>query len=248
MTITLKDVSFDYGMLGIRRKSALRGVTWEIGPGITGLIGPNGAGKTTLISLLVGQRKPTRGSIRLGSSAGERRPVGYLPQRFALVPSMTVLDTVAYAAWVNGVGGAECADAASDALGLVDLVEYGGSKIRSLSGGQRQRVGLATALAHDPTILILDEPTVGLDPGQRLKLRALLSEIAIDRTVLLSTHLVEDVAHLCSDVGVLAGGRLVYQGAFADLAQRTTGPSYGVHGSDFEHAYDALIHELAAES
>lgn len=248
MTIALRDVSFDYSIFGLRRKSVLRDVTWEIGPGMTGLIGPNGAGKTTLISLLVGQVQPTRGTIELDSGPDEpRRPVGYLPQRFSLVPAMTVLDTVAYAAWVNGVTSGRCAAAAAAALDRVDLADYSASKVRALSGGQRQRVGLATALAHDPTILILDEPTVGLDPGHRLKLRALLSDIATNRTVLLSTHLVEDVAHLCSEVGVLAEGRLVYRGGFDDLARRTAGTSPGGHGSDFEHAYDALIHDLAGE-
>lgn len=222
---------------------------------MTGLIGPNGAGKSTLISLIVGERTPTSGTVKITPEypgcpghAGKSRTIGYLPQRFSLVPSMTALDTAAYAAWVNGVSGANADDAGRRALARVDLADLSATKVRALSGGQRQRLGLATAIAHDPAIVVLDEPTVGLDPGQRLKLRTLLSDLATDRAVLLSTHLVEDVAYLCHRVGVLAAGRLVYSGPYSGLVDETGHQTEGPRGSSFEHAYDKLIMEHSADT
>lgn len=247
MTISLRGVEFRYG-----RTSVLRGLDWDVRPGITGLIGPNGSGKTTLMSLMVGMAAPRSGSVHvvghdMTTSRGRtaaRRNIGFVPQRFSLVPAMTVQDTVAYAAWANGVADKGCRPAAQDALRLTGLDDLADRRVRTLSGGQRQRIGIAAALAHRPPVLVLDEPTVGLDPGQRLRLREMLRAIAAGRSVVLSTHLIEDVAHVCDTIGVLAGGRIAYSGTFEDLERRTAGVSRPGAGSPFERAYADLIGEL----
>lgn len=251
MDIEVEDVSFDYG-----RKVVLQDLTWRVSPGITGLLGPNGAGKTTLMSLMVTLAEPRTGTVRIGGHdlsrsdgrVSARRLLGFVPQRFALVPAMTVIDTIAYAAWINGIDDGACVSAARAALSLVELGELAGSKVRTLSGGQRQRIGIAAALAHDPAVLILDEPTVGLDPGQRLRLRETIHAISANRTVLLSTHLIEDVAHLCTSVGVLATGRIVFSGPFEELEALADDESPSPFGSPFERAYDNLVRRLGVLS
>ncbi|WP_312865089.1 ATP-binding cassette domain-containing protein [Saccharothrix tamanrassetensis] len=224
----------------------LSGVDWVVGTGVTGLLGPNGAGKTTLLSLLVGLEKPDSGVLRFeGATSGA---IGFVPQRFSLVGGMRVLDTVAYAAWVNGVDRVDCAVAAVRALAAVRLDDLAAARVRTLSGGQRQRLGVAAALAHEPDLLVLDEPTVGLDPAQRMRLREVIADIGRTRTVLLSTHLIEDISHLCQRVGVLAEGRLVFDGTEAELTDLVDStPSPGVLGSPFERAYHALVAKLGAD-
>lgn len=249
MRIVLDSVSFSYR----RNKRVLDEASWCIDPGVTGLLGPNGAGKTTLLSLLVTLTSPQRGRILVGEhdvtrASGRnaaRRLLGFVPQRFSLANELAVDDTVAYSAWVNGVPRRDCSAAAERALELVDLRALSTRKVRTLSGGERQRVGIAAALAHDPRILVLDEPTVGLDPGQRLRAREVIARLGEDRTVVLSTHLVEDVAHLCERVGVLAGGRIAFDGTFAELEGLIEDSAAGSrYGSSFERAYDALISRM----
>jgi ABC-2 type transport system ATP-binding protein len=248
--IRVENVDFSFG-----RNRVLAGVDWTIDTGVTGLLGPNGAGKTTLLNLLVGLTKPSAGRIavedaerRAGHTATyQQRLVGFVPQRFSLVGEMRVIDTVSYAAWVNGVPRKRCADAAVAALEVVQLADFAQSRVRALSGGQRQRVGVAAALAHEPDVLILDEPTVGLDPGQRLRLREVIAEIGRTRTVLLSTHLIEDISHLCTRVGVLAGGRLAFDGTEEELtALIDHSATSGTLGSPFERAYNELVNRLGA--
>ncbi|WP_016700380.1 ABC transporter ATP-binding protein [Actinoalloteichus spitiensis] len=243
------DVHFSYG-----RKRVLRGVDWELGRGISGLLGPNGSGKTTLISLAVGAL-PGGGGITVGDAGtsgpngGASPSLGYVPQSFSLVPGMSVLQTAAYAAWVNGVQRRECEDAARRALGLVDLGGRAGERVRALSGGQRQRLGIAAALAHEPRVLVLDEPTVGLDPAQRLRVREVIAELGQDRTVLLATHLVEDIAYLCRRVGVLVAGRIVFDGTVEELTGlfEDEAPEDGrALGSAFERGYERLVRRWGA--
>lgn len=176
---------------------------------------------------------------------GEGASIGFVPQRFSLAGEMKVLDTIAYAAWINGVPRKECEAAAARSLRQVRMGELTDRRIRSISGGQRQRVGIAAALAHEPSVVVLDEPTVGLDPGQRLRIREVIADIGHRYTVVLSTHLLEDISYLCKYVGVLAGGRLVFDGAVDELtAKVANSESGGILGSDFERAYDALITNL----
>ncbi|PRX50383.1 ABC-2 type transport system ATP-binding protein [Prauserella shujinwangii] len=245
MDIRVEDVSYAYGS-----RQALSGLTWHVRPGITGLLGPNGAGKTTLLSLLVTLNRVRTGTVLVGDHdvsdpAGRRaarRVIGYLPERFSLVAGMRVGDAVAYAAWLNGVSYGECFPAARRALARIGLAERERSRVRELSGGMRQRLGIAAALAHDPAVVIMDEPTVGLDPSQRLRLREVIHEIGRDRTVVLSTHLVEDVAHLCDEVAIIDEGRMRFSGpAHALTAMIDDASGGGGRGSKLERAYDHFL-------
>ncbi|MEV2278223.1 ATP-binding cassette domain-containing protein [Nocardiopsis sp. NPDC049922] len=246
MRVTAEDLEFRYR----RGRRVLNGLSWTVEPGVTGLIGPNGSGKTTLLSLMATLLPVRAGRLLLGEHdlstaagrSGARWALGFVPQRFSLAGELTVADTVAYAAWAQGVGRRGCGAAARRALDLVDLTDLAGHRTRTLSCGQRRRVGIAAALAHDPRILVLDEPTAGLDPGQRLRVREAVARLGRDRTVLVATHLIEDVAHVCSRVGVLAGGRIEFDGTFARLEEMIADGSGGSpHGSGFERAYDRLI-------
>ena len=243
MEVTFDGVSYAY-----RGRPVVSGLDWSLRPGITGLLGPNAAGKSTVLTLLVGLRAAKSGRVRvgeadLGTRAGReaaRRSIGYLPQRFALVPGMRVGDTVEYAAWLNGLSGRAARDAAAKALAAVDLADRADAAVRTLSGGLRQRVGIAAAIAHEPPVVVLDEPTVGLDPSQRVRVRAAIARIGQERTVVLSTHLSEDVAALCDTVSVLSDGALRYHGPLGEL----TGADPST-AADLERAYDELLGESA---
>lgn len=147
---------------------------------------------------------------------------GFVPQRWSVAGHMRVVDAVAYTAWVNGMPSRECGPAAYTALEEVALTDQAKDRVRTLSGGQRQRLGIAAGLAHDPEVLVLDEPTVGLDPAQRWRVRDMIAEIGRTRTVVLSSHLLDEFAHLCDRVGVLAAGRLVFDGTVAELERHAT--------------------------
>jgi ABC-2 type transport system ATP-binding protein len=247
--VKMRDVEARYG-----RKVVLRGVEWEINSGVTGLLGPNGAGKTTLLHLIAGITRPSAGTITAERADGTAvsstdqaygRRIGFVPQHFTFAAEMRVLDTLSYAAWVNGVPRKQCLRSAWEALARVDLTDKADAKVRTLSGGQRQRLGVATALAHEPELLVLDEPTVGLDPGQRLKLREVIAELGTRWPVVISTHLVEDVTHLCARVGILAGGRMAFDDDIDELAALVGHEEGGGRlGSAFEQAYSGIIARL----
>lgn len=239
MEVTFDGVSYAY-----RGRPVLSGLDWSLRPGVTGLLGPNAAGKSTVLTLLVGLRAARSGRITVGDAdlgtragrAAARRSIGYLPQRFALVPGMRVGDTVEYAAWLNGLSGPAVRAATAKALAVVDLADRADEHVRTLSGGLRQRLGIAAAIAHEPEVVVLDEPTVGLDPGQRGRVRSAIARIGQERTVVLSTHLSEDVAALCETVSILSGGRLRYHGPLTEL----TGADPAT-AADLERAYDELL-------
>ncbi|MEY7973567.1 ABC transporter ATP-binding protein [Saccharomonospora xinjiangensis] len=234
--------------IGVRfgRHQVLRELSWTIRPGITGLLGENGAGKTTLLSVLVGLRKPQAGSVTFNRREGAAAPrFGFVPQRFSLPPEVRVIDAVSYAAWVNGVHRRDSHDAALRALAAVDLADRARDRVRSLSGGQRQRLGIAAGLAHTPDVLVLDEPTVGLDPTQRVRVRHVIAALGREYTVLLSTHVLEDVHHLCHRVGLLTGGRIAFDGTVEDVkAAMTTTSEAGGLESALERGYRTLLDEL----
>ncbi|MFI5490879.1 MULTISPECIES: ATP-binding cassette domain-containing protein [Micromonospora] len=223
----------------------LTGASCTVGRGVTALLGPNGAGKTTLIKCIVGLARPDQGRVvidgrNVSDGKAAQALIGYVPQNPSLPGLAKVRDLVAYAAWLSGVDAARTDKAVDVALDKMQALDLGSRRIRTLSGGQRQRVALATGIVHDPRIVILDEPTVGLDPGQRLKVREVIRHLGTERPVLLSTHLTEDVEHLADTVAVLADGKIRYQGPLAGLATTQTGVD-GRPGSPFECAYDDLI-------
>ena len=182
-----------------RDKMAAADVSLTLTPGVWGLLGANGAGKTTLMRMLAGILRPTEGHIlcdgvEIGAlGAAYREKLGYLPQEFGFYPEFTVQDYLEYMAALKGLPRAEAARQIDALLERVSLAEVRRKKIVKLSGGMKRRVGIAQALLNDPEILILDEPTAGLDPGERVRFRNLLSEFAQDRIVLISTHIVSDV-------------------------------------------------------
>jgi ABC-2 type transport system ATP-binding protein len=221
---------------GVRKRyggvAALADLDLELGPGITGLLGPNGAGKTTLIRILATVLAPSAGEVRvngwrssdLGDRVEIRRRLGYLPQDLGLYPGFTVFEFVDYLAILKELDDpADRHRRVRTALAGVELEDLAGRKIRTLSGGMRRRVGIAQAIVADPELLLLDEPTTGLDPEQRMRFRQLIAGIGAQRTVVLSTHLVEDVAAVCTRVVVLWQGRTRFVGTPTELRQLADG-------------------------
>ena len=206
---------------------ALDDISFSVGSGVFGLLGHNGAGKTTLMKALVTVLSPSAGTIHVcgfdsrkqGNEVRER--IGYLPQELAMYPSLSVFDFVNYMAELKGIHDKK---AVNEVLEQVEMLEFSKRKIKQLSGGMKRRVGIAQALIGNPQILVVDEPTAGLDPEERVRFRGVLSRYAREgRTVLLSTHIVEDVHQLCEELAVLRKGRLFYAGTSAALLERVKG-------------------------
>lgn len=247
------DTSVEHLRFGYPGRPVFADLTLNLGGGAVGLLGPNGAGKSTLISLLATLKRPAAGRVQvLGhdvlTSAGRRAArseTGLLTQSFPLVGSLTVLDTVAYAAWTHGVPQRFAHPSAERALAHVGLSGFEGRRARALSGGERRRVGIACAIAHRPRLLILDEPTAGLDPLVRVELRRMLRLLAADTTILIATHLIEDAVQLCTRIVVLDGGRAVFEGSPAALEAVAEEDDRGREGSRFERGYEALITKAA---
>jgi len=198
--------------------TALQGISLDVPAGMFGLLGPNGAGKTTLMRILAGLLEPTSGKVSLDDTDVLEKPewlwerLGYLPQDFGFYPHLTGEQMLTYLLELKGVeapGGLK--KLAAELLDRVNLTYAAKRKVRAYSGGMRQRLGIAQAIAGDPRLIIVDEPTAGLDPEERLRFYRLLAELAADRIVLLSTHIVEDVAVLCPRFAVIRKGRLVAQ-------------------------------------
>ncbi len=226
-TVVVRDVTKRFA-----RTQALAGVTVEVSTGVTGLLGPNGAGKTTLLRILATVLGPDDGSVRtLGLDPADardrtriRRSLGYLPQEPGFQRGFSVFEFVDYVAILKELTPARRRhDEVRRVIAAVDLTSVSDKRVRALSGGMRRRVALAAALLGDPQLLVLDEPTAGLDPEQRLRFRELVSKAGEGRAVLLSTHQTEDVAALCHDVVVLHEGRVLFRGSPSDLAQRAAG-------------------------
>ncbi len=220
---------------------ALSDVTLDLRPGVTGLLGPNGAGKTTLLRLLATALPPTGGEIRVmgldpqvpSERTEIRRRLGYLPQEVGFPRGFTAFGYVDYIALLKEWNQPEVRHAeVRRVLDLVGLDGLGAKRIRAMSGGQRRRVALAQALLGSPSLLILDEPTTGVDPEQRVTLRSVLAEIARTSIVLLSTHQTEDVAALCERVIVLDRGQVRYDGLVTDLVGQAAGRVWLADGPD----------------
>ncbi|PWJ51142.1 ABC-2 type transport system ATP-binding protein [Quadrisphaera granulorum] len=212
---------------GKKQRRAVDGLDLRLGAGVHGLLGPNGAGKTTLVRVLATVLPPSSGDISLlGVDVRDvrrrrelRRQIGYLPQAFGYYPRFTVREFVEYFAWLKEVPAARAGVAVDTALERVGLADRAGDRMKSLSGGMLRRAGVAQALVNDPRVLLLDEPTAGLDPEQRVAFRSLLRELALDAAVVVSTHLVEDVAGACTHVVLMEAGRVVATGTPAGLAE-----------------------------
>jgi len=224
-----------------RSRAALSLVSAEIGHGVTGVLGPNGAGKTTLLRLVATALQPDTGELDIlgydpAAADGRlaiRRRLGYLPQDVGMYSGFTVREFVDYVAILKEITDRNERRAETDrVLDEVGLGDRAGQRIRSLSGGMRRRVGLAQALLGNPALLVLDEPTVGLDPVLRLQFRELVSRYATTGTVLLSTHLTEDVAAFCQTVLVIEGGQLIFAGTPAALTSMADGRVWTSAGPD----------------
>lgn len=231
MNIDMKHITMIYPS----GKKALQDVSIHAeSPCFIGILGPNGAGKTTLMKLLIAGLLPTRGEILLNGrpllfqEKQLKSQLGYLPQSFGLYEELTVWQFLDYMAALKGIKGKAAID---DVLQRTNMTQQRKIRIRNLSGGQRQRVGIAQALLGDPKLLILDEPTVGLDPEERVKFRNIFSEMAQNKIILLSTHIVEDVQAVCSRVLVIYGGLVLYDGSPSELVRETAG-HVGVYVSE----------------
>lgn len=209
--IVIKNLSKSYG-----KKQALRGVNLQIEKGVFGLLGRNGAGKTTLMKVLATLLEKDSGKVKicgipLEHASEIRKITGYLPQEFSMYPNMSVYEAMDYLGVLSG---------------LDKLRENSRTKVRALSGGMKRRLGIAQAILHDPKVLIVDEPTAGLDPEERVRFRNLLSEIAEDRIVILSTHIVGDVEAACEKIAVMDEGKIIYRGTVEELVNLVEGRVY----------------------
>lgn len=231
----------------VGRRMAVDGLDLSLDNGVHGLLGPNGAGKTTLMRTLATVLRPAGGELTLlGQQINRdaelrklRRSIGYLPQQFGFYPRFTVREFVTYLAWLKELPKREIPAAVQYAIERVGLADRADERLKSLSGGMLRRAGIAQAIVNRPRLLLLDEPTVGLDPEQRLDFRTLLRDVGVDTCVVVSTHLVEDVVAACTDVVLVDTGRRVFQGTPQALAAAGTPEAVG--DSAAERGYTVLL-------
>jgi ABC-type multidrug transport system ATPase subunit len=249
LNIELSDLTRKFG-----RNRAVDGVSIDVGAGVLGLLGPNGAGKTSLLRMLATVLTPSSGKLRLldrdpGRPADRRevrRRLGYLPQNLGYYPSFTVVEFVEYFALLKEMPPHIVPKAVATAIEKVDLGPKAKARLRTLSGGMLRRVGIAQAIVNEPQLLLFDEPTAGLDPEQRVQFRALMRDLGEHATVIVSTHLVEDVGAACSEVALMSDGKIVFRGSPADLTARGEGHSVG--DSPLERGYTAVLATARAAS
>ena len=213
MEIVIDNLSKRYG-----KKEAIKSVSLTIPNGMYGLLGRNGAGKTSLMRILATLSVPTTGEVKLNGvsikeTAKIREMVGYLPQDFSMYRSMTVFGVMDYLGLLSNIPDKVRKERIHELLDKVNLKDNAKTKVKALSGGMKRRLGIAQALLHNPQILIVDEPTAGLDPEERIRFRNLLSDFADGRIVLLSTHIASDIESTCDGVAVLNDGRLIFHGS-----------------------------------
>jgi ABC-type multidrug transport system ATPase subunit len=208
---------------------ALKGFSLELNPGVLGLLGPNGAGKTTLMSILATITRATEGTVTWNGTDvasdpdGLRAVLGFLPQDFGVYPNLNAVEFLEYLAAVKGLDAAASRRRIDELLNLVNLTDVRKRPLGGYSGGMKQRVGIAQALLNDPQLLIVDEPTAGLDPEERVRFRNLLSDLAGERIVILSTHIVSDVEATATDIALIAQGTLVAHASPEELLRQVEG-------------------------
>ena len=222
--IEIKELNKFYG----KKKQALSNVNLTIEQGMFGLLGRNGAGKTTLMKTLATLLKKQSGSISVCGIPIEnakeiRKIVGYLPQDFSMYPTMTVIEAMDYLGILSGIGTKERKERIDLLLKKVNLTEHKNKKVKALSGGMKRRLGIAQALLNDPKVLIVDEPTAGLDPEERIRFRNLLCDVSEERIVILSTHIVGDIEATCENLDILNEGSILYCGTVSDLLDTANG-------------------------
>lgn len=231
----MRELQLDHLTKCYKDFAAVKDVTLTLGGGVYGLLGANGAGKTTLMRMLCGILEPTKGTVRCGGAdiarLGEeyRAMLGYLPQDFGCYPDFTGAEFLRYIAALKGLTRAETDRRTAELLDQVGLGDAGRKKLRAYSGGMRQRLGIAQAMLNDPQILILDEPTAGLDPRERVRFRNLIADYAKGRTVLLSTHIVSDVEAIADEILLMKQGRIEEQGTVPQLAENARGKVWTLH-------------------
>jgi ABC-type multidrug transport system ATPase subunit len=243
MNVEISDLTRRFG-----RTRAVAGVDLAVGPGVFGLLGPNGAGKTTLLRMLATVIPPSSGRLRLlghdpgayGPRKEVRRRLGYLPQNLGYYPGFTVVEFVEYFALLKEMPPARVHRAVAASVEQVGLGDKARAKLRTLSGGMLRRVGIAQAIVNQPELLLLDEPTAGLDPEQRVAFRALLRDLGRRATVVVSTHLVEDVGAACARVALMDQGKLVFDGTPGELTARAEG-SGAAGDAPLERGYSAVL-------
>lgn len=229
MEIKIQALKKNYG-----QKTVLDNISLTIGNGMFGLLGRNGAGKTTLMKTLAALHRKSEGTISVCGVPIEkakeiRSMTGYLPQDFSMYPNMTVLEALDYLGTLSGMTKAERAERIRLLVKKVNLTEHQHKKVKALSGGMKRRLGIAQALLHDPKVLIVDEPTAGLDPEERIRFRNLLTEAAEDRIVILSTHIVGDIEASCEDVAILNEGQILWKGTVSELLANARGKVFTVN-------------------
>jgi ABC-type multidrug transport system ATPase subunit len=243
MNVDITDLTRRFG-----RTQAVAGVSLQAGAGVFGLLGPNGAGKTSLLRMMATALPPTSGRLRLldrdprsyAPRREIRRRLGYLPQNLGYYPGFTVAEFVEYFALLKDMPPGQVPRAVAAAVEHVGLGDRARTKLRTLSGGMLRRVGIAQAIVNQPELLLLDEPTAGLDPEQRVAFRALLRDAGQRATVIVSTHLVEDVGAACTEVALMDAGRIVFHGTPDELTAR--GEGTGAAGdAPLERGYSAVL-------
>lgn len=222
--IEVRDLTKRYGDI-----DAVRGINFTADKGqVLGFLGPNGAGKTTTMRIITGFMPPTAGTVRvagfdvLDDSLEARKRIGYLPENPPLYNDMTTRSYLRFVGKIRGIDRADLEDSILRAMAKCGLADVAERVVGNLSKGYRQRVGLAQALIHDPAVLVLDEPTIGLDPRQIIDIRGLIRELSGERTVILSTHILPEVQQLCDKVVIINRGRIVTEASLAELTQGRT--------------------------
>jgi ABC-2 type transport system ATP-binding protein len=240
--IELDGVRFSYG-----RRLALRDVSGQLGPGVVGLVGVNGAGKTTLLRILATLKAPHAGVVTINGRSPQRRRdrtairgnLGYLPQDASWSGALRVREFLTYFAWLHGVPAASRAEYVGKAIAAVDLTGHAGRRLEDLSGGEYRRAMIAQAVVHRPGLLLLDEPTAGLDPRQRVALRTVLRKLSVDRTIVVSTHLMEDLAATADQIAVLHEGVIVFNGDIPSMRRLAYSDQPG--DNPLEQAFHRII-------
>ncbi len=232
--IEIRDLSKNFG-----KKQALHHINLEIGQGMFGLLGPNGAGKTTLMKVLATLTKKSSGKVEICGIPVEdcsqiRKIIGYLPQDFSMYGNMGAYEALDYLAVLSGMGREERAKKVPLMLEKVNLGGQHRTKVKAMSGGMKRRLGIAQAIIHDPKVIVVDEPTAGLDPEERVRFRNLLCEIAKDRIVILSTHIVGDIEATCENIAVLNHGEILFHGTVSQLLEAVKGKVYTMEVSAME--------------